>query len=152
MPNHEYDEHTHALEITDELTHNHSVTIPNHTHSVSIPSHTHNFSTPNHSHDVTIPDHTHDFTLPDHTHEIQHGIYKLNRTSSAVTIKVDGNTVPHTSTSGDNINLIPYLKQDSGGKVVRGWHSVEITPNDLGRITAQITTQFFIQSRGDGNY
>src|SRR5690606_34353803 len=111
--------------------HSHSVTIPNHQHSVSIPTHVHDFSTPNHSHSVTIPNHTHEFTLPDHTHEIQHGIYKLGWTPSSVVIKVDGNAVPYTSTSGENIDLIPYLAADSSGMVTRGWHTVEITPNDL---------------------
>ncbi|MBD7939539.1 phage tail protein [Cytobacillus sp. Sa5YUA1] len=145
--------HVHEVQIPgDRFNHSHEITIGSHTHSVSIPSHTHNFNVPNHSHSVSIPNHTHDFTLPDHTHEIQHGIFKLNTTPSRVTIKVDGNTVPHTSTSGQNIDLIPYLGKDSSGRVNRGWHTVEITPNSLGRITAQITTQFFIQSRGGGNF
>lgn len=145
--------HVHEVQIPgDRFNHSHDITIGSHTHSVSIPSHTHNFNVPNHSHSVSIPNHTHDFTLPDHTHEIQHGIFKLNTTPSSVVIKVDGNTVPHTSTSGQNIDLIPYLGKDSSGRVNRGWHTVEITPNSLGRITAQITTQFFIQSRGGGNF
>ncbi|WP_281202708.1 phage tail spike protein [Cytobacillus kochii] len=157
-----YGNHMHEVQIPGErFNHSHDVSVPSHTHNVSIPSHTHDFNVPNHRHDVsipnhthsvTIPDHTHDFTLPNHTHEIQHGIYKLNSTPSRVTIKVDGNTVPHTSTSGQNIDLIPHLGTDSSGKVNRGWHTIEITPNSLGRITAQITTQFFIQSRGGGNY
>ncbi len=146
--------------------HNHSVTIPahthnfetpNHTHSVSIPAHSHDVTIPNHSHEINIPDHTHqidipshkhDITLPDHTHEIEHGIFKLSRTPSAVTIKVDGKAIPDTSTSGDSIDLIPHLALDSERRVQRGWHTVEITPNDLGRITAQLMTQFFMQSRG----
>lgn len=147
-----FDTHTHAIIGASNLSHSHSVTTPNHTHSVSIPAHTHDFSTPNHSHSVNIPSHTHDFSIPNHTHEIQHGIYKLNRTPTSVTIKVDGNTVPYTAISGENIDLIPYLAADSSGKVIRGWHTVEITPNDLGRITAQITTQFFLQSRGGGSF
>jgi phage minor structural protein len=139
-----YELHEHLVIIADsQLAHEHTVSIPNHMHSVSVPTHAHDFTIPNHSHSVTIPTHTHD---------IEHGIFKLSQLPSSVTIKVDGNTVTHTSTSGDNIDLIPYLAVDSGGKIVRGWHTVEITPNDLGRITAQITTQFFIQSRGGGNY
>lgn len=124
-------------------SHNHSVTIPNHTHAVTIPNHTHN---------VTIPTHTHDITLPDHTHEIDFGIYKLDKTPTRVTVEVDGNGVPVTSTSGDNIDLIPYLSKDNEGKVNRGWHTITITPNDLGRINANVYTQFFIQSRGGGSY
>lgn len=124
----------------------------NHSHSVTVPNHSHDFSVPAHSHNVTVPNHSHNVTIPDHTHDIEHGIFKLSTVPSSVAIKVDGKTVPHTSTSAENLDLIPYLAADSSGKVVRGWHTVQITPNDLGRITAQITTQFFIQSRGGGNF
>lgn len=124
----------------------------NHSHSVTVPNHTHDFSVPAHSHSVTIPNHSHSVSIPDHTHDILHGIFKLTSLPASVVLKVDGNTVPHTSTSAENLDLITYLAADSSGKVVRGWHTVEITPNDLGRITAQITTQFFIQSRGGGNF
>src|SRR5690606_4837450 len=113
-----------------------------------IPNHTHEINIPNHTHEIDIPAHQHDITLPDHTHEIQHGIFKLDRTPSKVTIKVDGNVVPITATSGDSIDLIPYLALDSENRVQRGWHTVEITPNDLGRINAQLMVQFFMQSRG----
>jgi phage minor structural protein len=148
-----YELHEHLVTLADAaLAHDHTVSIPSHTHTVSIPNHSHDFSVPNHSHSVTVPSHTHDFSIPNHTHDIQHGIYKLAQLPSFVSIKVDGNTVPYTATSGENIDLIPYLAIDTSGMVVRGWHTIEITPNDLGRITAQITTQFFIQSRGGGNY
>lgn len=143
LPNQQYDGHTHALEVTDELNHNHTVTIPNHTHSLTVPNHTHS---------VSIPAHTHDITLPDHTHDIEHGIFTLDRLPTAVTIKVDGNTVPYTAISGENLDIIPYLAKDSSGMVTRGWHTVSITPNDLGRITAQLTTQFYVQSRGGGSF
>ncbi|PAD86665.1 hypothetical protein CHH55_16985 [Niallia circulans] len=124
----------------------------NHTHSVPVPNHTHEFNIPNHTHDVIIPNHVHKITLPNHTHAIEFGIFKLDELPSKVTISVDGNTLPNTSLNGDNINLIPYLSKDSSGKVNRGWHTIAITPNDLGRINAQIYTQFFIQSRGEGEY
>ncbi|MFP3721344.1 phage tail spike protein [Niallia circulans] len=150
-PNYGY--HLHTVSIDgDNFTHNHEVSIPNHSHSVSIPNHSHEFNVPNHSHDVTIPNHTHEITLPNHTHDIEFGIYKLDRMPKKVTIKVDGNTVPITALNGDNINLIPYLSKDNAGKVNRGWHTISITPDDLGRINAQIYTQFFIQSRGGGEY
>ncbi|WP_347320013.1 phage tail spike protein [Rossellomorea sp. RS05] len=142
--------------------HAHSVTVPAHTHSVSIPSHTHDFNIPNHSHDVTIPDHTHrvtipnhshDITLPDHTHEVAHGIYELSNRPTAVTIKVDGKTVPGSSTSGNDIDIIPYLAKDTDGKVSRGtWHEVTLTPNGLGRINASIISRLFISSHMGGNF
>lgn len=115
-------------------------------------NHSHSVTVPNHAHDFTVPNHAHDFSIPNHTHDISHGIYKLTTLPTAVTIKVDGNTVPHATISAENLDLIPYLATETDGKVVRGWHTVEITPNALGRIMAQITTQFFIQSRGGGNY
>ncbi|MED5102432.1 phage tail spike protein [Niallia circulans] len=131
--------------------HSHSVSIPAHSHEFNTPNHTHNVTVPNHEHNVTIPNHTHEIQLPDHTHEIEFGIFKLNELPSKVTITVDGNTVPVADLNGDNIDLIPYLSK-SGGKVNRGWHSILITPDNLGRINAQIYTQFFIQSRGEGEY
>ena len=141
-PNYGY--HLHELQIQgDYFDHSHEVPIPSHTHAVPIPAHSHEFSTPNHSHN---------FNLPNHTHEIEFGIFKLDKKPSKVTIKIDGNTVPTTALNGDNIDIIPYLSKDSSGKVNRGWHTIQVTPDDLGRINAQIYTQFFLQSRGEGEY
>ncbi len=128
--------------------HSHTVDVPAHSHSFTVADHTHNVTINPHSHEIDIPSHTHAITLPNHVHGIDYGIFKLNRNPSRVTIKVDGNVVPHTATSGDSIDLIPYLALDSQNRVQRGWHTVEITPNDLGRINAQVMTQFFMQSRG----
>ncbi|PEJ48214.1 hypothetical protein CN692_24210 [Bacillus sp. AFS002410] len=129
----------------------------NHLHEVQIPgspfTHDHNVTIPNHTHSVTTPNHTHSITLPNHTHDIEHGIYKLTELPTAVVIKVDGNTVPITSTSGSEIDIIPYLSKDSEGKIERAkWHEVTITPNDLGRINANIISRLFIQSRVGGTY
>lgn len=137
--------HSHSVSIP---AHSHNFSTPNHSHSVTIPSHVHDVSIPNHVHNIDIPSHTHDISIPNHTHAIDHGIFKLNRTPSQVTIIVDGNSVPISSTRGDSIDLIPYLSLDSENRVQRGWHTVEITPNDLGRINAQLMVQFFMQSRG----
>nr|WP_231428490.1 phage tail spike protein [Bacillus sp. (in: firmicutes)] len=144
------------------FTHSHKVTIPSHIHSVTIPSHTHNFDVPNHAHTVNIPDHTHQInipnhthqiTLPDHMHDIQHGIYKLSEKPSRVTVKVDGNIVPVDSTSAQNVNLIPYLSKDGGGKIERNkWHEITITPDKLGRVNANIISRLFIQSRIGGTF
>lgn len=136
---------------TEGSSGNHTHTVSAHTHTVS--AHVHSVS--DHVHTVKLDPHSHNFeveipaiNIPEHIHEMEHGIFTLNRLPTAVTIKVNGTTVPHTATSGDNIDLIPYLDLDSDNRVRRGWHTVEITPNDLGRITAQINTQFFMQSRG----
>lgn len=125
----------------------------NHSHTFDIPAHTHNFEVPNHSHNLSIPNHTHDVTIPDHTHEIEFGIFELDTMPSQVTIEVDGQTVPFTQTSGDNINLIPYLSKDSDGKVQRGRYvEIKITPNNLARINATVTSRLFIQSRIGGTF
>jgi phage minor structural protein len=125
----------------------------NHSHSVSVPNHTHSFSVPNHSHSVSIPNHSHSVTLPDHTHEIQHGIYELPTKPSAVTVKVDGKAIPGSSITGNDIDIVPYLAKDSGGRIQRGtWHEVTLTPNGLGRINANIISRLFISSHIGGSY
>lgn len=142
--------HKHQVNIP---AHSHSVTIPAHTHSVQIPDHTHQINILNHTHEINIPNHTHTISLPDHMHDIQHGIYKLSEKPSRVTVKVDGNIVPVDSTSAQNINLIPYLSKDGGGKIERNkWHTVTITPDKLGRVNANIISRLFIQSRIGGTF
>ncbi|WP_363549528.1 phage tail spike protein [Caldifermentibacillus hisashii] len=123
-----------------------------HSHTVAIPNHSHNFQIPNHTHTVQIPNHTHNIVLPNHTHEVKHEIIELDNTPSKVTIKVDGNVVPHTSTSGDRIDLIPFISKDSNGKIQRGRHEVEILPNSLARIEADLILRVFIRSKLGGVY
>lgn len=132
--------------------HTHSVSIPAHTHDFTVPNHTHTIDIPNHSHNVVLPDHTHEIELPNHTHQVQHEIIELNRRPSRVSIRVDGNTVPFTSTSGDRIDIVDYLDKDQDGKIRRGRHMIEITPNDLGRIDAFLVMRVFIQSSLGGVY
>lgn len=145
--------HVHGMDHTHTTPdHMHEVILPNHTHDVEIPNHTHDVEIPDHTHQVTIPEHTHEITLPDHTHEIEHGIF-AGPTPTAVTVKVDGNTIPGLGINETDIDIIPYLSKDGGGKIRRGtWHTIEITPNTLGRIVANVVSQIFVQSRGGGNY
>lgn len=134
-------------------SHSHSVTTPAHTHNVNIPAHTHSVSVPAHTHSVSIPAHTHNITLPNHTHQIDYGIFELSETASAVTIKIDGNTLPQTSTSGQRINLVDYLNKTEEGMITKGsWHTVEITPNRRARIEAQLTLRVFIKSQLGGEF
>ncbi len=142
--------HSHSVTIP---AHTHSVTIPDHSHQISIPNHTHEISIPNHTHTVEIKDHMHTITLPDHIHQIEYGIYKLSERPNKVTIKVDGNVVPLTDTSADNLDLEPYLSKDTSGKINRGqWHEITITPDKLGRVNANIISRLFIQSRKGGTF
>lgn len=133
--------------------HSHSVTTPAHTHNVNIPAHTHSVNVPAHTHNVSIPAHTHDITLPNHTHQIDYGIFELSETASAVTIKIDGNTLPQTSTSEQRLNLVNYLNKTDEGMITKGsWHTVEITPNRRARIEAQLTLRVFIKSQLGGEF
>jgi phage minor structural protein len=125
-----------------EGDHTHTISPHQHNVSVSIPSHQHNVS-------VSIPSHQHSFEIDPHSHPIKHGIFTLDTVPSKVTIKVDGNSVPHTSNSGESIDLVPFLDKDSNGDVLRGqYHEITIAPNGLGRINAQVFMQLFLQSRG----
>lgn len=133
-------------------THSHSVSIPAHSHSFTVNNHTHSITIPAHDHSVTIPAHSHSVTIPNHIHEVKHEIVEMSATPSRVTIKVDGNVVPYTSTSAERLNIVEYLAKDSDGKVTRGKHEVEILPNGLARIEADLILRVFIQSSLGGNY
>ena len=110
--------------------------------------HSHSVSIPNHSHNVTIPSHTHDTVIPEHTHGIDYGIFESPETATAVVIKVDGTTIPITATSGEDIDLLPYLQKDGDGNISRGRYAeIVITPNNLARINATVSSRLFIQSR-----
>jgi phage minor structural protein, N-terminal region len=126
--------HTHGMDHTHEIApHVHEM---DHTHEIAP-----------HVHEM---DHTH--TIPAHTHDIEYGIFE-GPTPTAVTVRVDGNVVPGLGTSADEVDIIPYLAKDAGGKIQRGtWHEITVTPNGLGRIVATVLTQIFVQSRGGGNY
>ena len=131
-------------------THTHTITTPAHTHSVSIPTHTHGFEIPNHSHEVTIPNHDHEIDLPDHTHEVKHEIVEAPESASSVIITVDGNPVPHTSTTGNRINLAEYMNKNEDGTVTRGRHEILIKPDTLARIEADVILRVFIRSQIGG--
>lgn len=153
--------HTHdVLSHSHFIDHDHNVYVPPHSHNVNLPDHKHNLTLPDHKHDlklsdhkheITIPEHKHDISLPDHTHGILYGIFQGPR-PTAVEVRVDGKVVPGLRISETEVDIIPYLAKDGDGKIQRGWHTVEITPNTLGRIVASIFTQIFVQSRGGGNY
>lgn len=145
------DNHTHSVNVPNH-NHNFNVSIPSHSHNVSIPNHSHNVSIPNHTHKITIPNHTHTIDLPAHTHPLQWGIYEDSDRPSQVDIYVDGSKISFSGTSADRLNLVPYLKKDSDGKVTRGKHTIELKPNKRARITADITGRVFIQSQLGGQF
>ena len=138
-------DHIYTEEAADN--HSHTVSTPAHTHNVSItiPSHTHNVS-------IDIPAHTHQvsITIPGHTHEIVYGIFEYERLPSKLTIRVDGKVIPINETSFERFDIVPYLNKDSDGKVTRGRHTLEITPDDLVRLEIQVILRVFIQSQLGG--
>ncbi|WP_338029559.1 phage tail protein [Gracilibacillus alcaliphilus] len=150
--------HTHSVSIPNHShdvsipNHRHDVTIPDHTHEIELPNHTHEIDLPDHTHEIKVPDHTHEIELPDHIHDVKHEIIELDTMPDTVAIKVDGNIVPITSTSGDRIDLVDYMNKDNSGKITRGRHEVEILPAGLARIEADLILRVFIQSQLGGNF
>lgn len=150
--------HTHEFRRVD--SHQHKVTFGNHTHGVSIGSHSHNVNIPSHSHrisigshqhNINIPSHKHSINIPSHKHDLEFGIHQ-GTTADKVTIKVDGKVIPQT-TIGQDIDIVKYLSTDKGGKVNRNtWHTIEIIPNQMSRVVANIFMQIFTNSRGGGDY
>ena len=114
-------------------------------HNHKIPSHAHNIQ-------IDIPAHSHSITMPSHSHAMEYGIYTGTTVATSATIKVDGNTVTGF-TDYNNINIANFLGKDQNtGKVTRGWHSIQITPNKQSRIVAALFLQIFTNSQGGGNY
>jgi phage minor structural protein len=112
------------------------------------PSGAHNHGA--HTHTFNLPSHSHKITMPSHNHNMEYGIY-TGSTADSITVAVDGNTLP-TITDYNNINLVNYLSTNDTGKITRGWHTIEITPNKQSRIVAALFLQIFTNSRGGGDY
>jgi phage minor structural protein len=122
-----------------------------HSHNVSIDGHNHGVSITPHSHNVNLPPHTHGFWGWEHSHDLVHGIF-AGSTAAAASLRVDGNAVG-TVSQGVNIDIIPYLNKDEGGRIARGaWHTVEIVPNGLTRVEADVYSQIFVNSVGGGDF
>jgi phage minor structural protein len=144
---HDIAAHSHGM---DHFHYFSSLRIP--AFEIELPAHTHNVKIAGHNHTVDIPAHTHDITLPDHTHDIVYGIYEGGRASN-VTIKVDDETVPASEVGSREIDVSGYLSKDDNGKIKRGtWHEIQIVPDKLTRIEANLTAQVFVQSVGGGDY
>lgn len=146
--------HTHTVpQHSHQMAHYHYIahlTIP--PLEVDVPSHGHNVRIPGHSHSVTIPSHTHSVTIPDHTHSIVYGIFE-GTTARSVTILVDGTQVPASEISKREIDVSAWLTKDENGKITRNsWHEIQIVPDQLTRIEANLFAQVFIQSVGGGDY
>lgn len=169
VPHNHNIEHTHNIVVSGHThtvttpSHQHDVSIPNHTHTIgdhthqltlsahthTIGNHTHDMTVPNHTHQVTIPEHTHGIDIPSHTHAMVYGIYEGGK-ASEVLLRIDGNNVPFAT---QEMDIVQYLKQDTSGNIQRGaFHTIEIIPNALTRISATLAVQMFIQTEGGGIY
>ena len=138
---HSIGSHTHFMSHTHKLDFTISVTIPELT--IEIPSH---------SHSVTIPAHSHSVTIPAHSHAILYGIYEGGK-ATAATLKIDGTEIPAEDVSSNEMDIVDYLSKDGSGKITRGtWHTVEIIPNALTRIEANLFVQTFVTSYTGGDY
>jgi hypothetical protein len=146
------DSHLTNVSNNGAFDHNHSVSIPAHSHSFSIQNHQHSVNIPSHTHNVSVSPHQHEIEFPNHTHDVRHEIIELDSLPTKVTIKVDGNTIPHTDINGERLDLIPYMSKDSSGRITRGKHEVEILPNGLARIEADLICRVFLQSQLGGQY
>lgn len=121
---------------------NHSHKTPAHTHGMS---HTHEVSMSSHSHGMS---HTHTVTVPGHTHQITPGIYRFGNPQAFV-LYVNGKQKVTVNSTMSELDLTPYLLDDSG-KIPRGsWQSVEVRPDGLAYVSIVLYVQGFVQSRGD---
>lgn len=146
--NHAIPAHTHRFQHAHKVEF--SINVPGFT--VDIPAHTHNVKMPGHEHRVSIPAHTHTLTLPDHTHDITYGIFEGTMARS-VRLLVDGAEVPSEAIVRRELDISAYLAKDEDGKITRNaWHTVELVPDKLTRIEANLFAQTFIQSTGGGDY
>lgn len=135
--------HTHAQQLhTHNMNHYHMLNLV-----ISIPALS-----------IQIGDHIHSLTMPDHTHTDVPGIYD-GPSVNAITVTVDGNAVPTAAISGGEVDLIPYLGKDGAGKVLRGSHTITLTPvatesntNGLCKVTGNVSAVVFIRSQGGGDY
>ena len=110
-------------------SHNHS--IPSHSHSVAIDK-----NDLNHQHTVNLAPHIHEITVPSHTHDIQHGIFE-STVATNVGVIVDGQTVKTGMNSNSSINITSYINS-------KGWHTIELTSGQLGRINASLYTKSYV--------
>jgi len=146
-------EHYHVVDIYGNwFDHSHTITFGNHSHAVDIPEHSHDVTLEDHTHGIEIPSHTHEIVIPNHTHEIEYGIYELEEMPTALSIKIDNIVIPLSNLSVERLDLIDYLAKNTDGTIIRGKHTIEILPDALARIEADVILRVFIQSHLGSTY
>lgn len=136
--------------------HNHM--IPAHSHAIgskfiNFGSHTHEMDhvhqIPAHYHELA--GHTHIVNASAHTHESVYGIY-TGTTATKATLRVDGVERFVDASGRSEVDVTQYLEMQDG-RIKRGvWHEIEIIPDKLTRIEANLFVQLFVQSRGGGDF
>jgi hypothetical protein len=100
-----------------------------------------------HSHEMPYHNHihAHNVTIPEHTHEILYGIYE-STSAEGCKVYVDGtlrldNGGAGYSTDQSNLDLTQWV-------TTAGWHTIEISSTQLGRINAAYFTQVYVGASG----
>ena len=136
----------------------HTHQVGSHSHSIgskflNFGSHSHEMDhvhqIPAHYHELA--GHTHVVNASAHTHESVYGIY-TGTTATKATLRVDGVERFVDASGRDEVDVTQYLEMQDG-RIKRGvWHEIEIVPDKLTRIEANLFVQLFVQSRGGGDF
>ena len=94
-----------------------------------------------HTHTVTIAGHTHTVIIAAHTHGMSYGIYE-STSATGVKVYVDGilrldNGGAGYTADQANLDLSAWI-------TTSGWHYIELSSSQLGRINAGYFTQIFL--------
>lgn len=136
----------------------HTHQVGSHEHSIgskfmNFGSHSHEMDhvhkIPAHYHELA--GHTHVVNASAHTHDSVYGIY-TGTTATKATLKVDGVERFVDASGRSEVDVTQYLAM-TDGRITRGvWHEIEIVPDKLTRIEANLFVQLFVQSRGGGDF
>lgn len=100
--------------------------------------HEHDVDFPDHNHEtrVSFPSHSHSVYSEPHVHSIVYGIYENTKSSTRVSISVNGENVLYNSYVYDKQeqDITSYLKRGQ-------WNDITISPNDLIRVDATVFVQ-----------
>ncbi|MBT2759832.1 hypothetical protein [Paenibacillus sp. ISL-20] len=108
-----------------------------HSHPISLGSHTHGITVPSHSHSISMPSHSHQISMPSHSHDIVYGIYE-GTYATGVQVIIDGAMRDGTMYGSDrNIDITQWI-------TTPGWHTIELTSSQLGRINASVYIKSFV--------
>lgn len=128
--------------------HVHTVTDEGGTYTTSgAGAHAHSVTMYTHYHDLNASglSHTHDVTIPSHTHGITYGIYESTSAAGCI-VYVDGtlrlnNDGAGYSTDQANLDLTQWVSS-------AGWHTIEVSSTQLGRINAAYFVQVYVGNSG----